>query len=294
MIDARILGPLEKLLREYVFTVTMTLPAPVEGLSENQNELRWLIQLESIHVRGEAFQSQLEGLATELYSPHEEWCLANLSFTVQDAFAIANAIAGRNGDKMHSLREAQGEILSRVQADPAVAMTLDLPPNIRDDLANGLPDSSLEEFAKSIGMIWFFSKAPEIVGFTLEELQERIVAEIAPERVIAFLDFASVRTEDIRGDPDLLALSPTAKTPLIRHGDRFYMFVPGLLFEAIYYAFHTRLFRGRSLPSPHTTESVPIGLSAPPWTRSERCSRTPRRGGGLPTARSGTGSMWMA
>ena len=91
-------------------------------------------------------------------------------------------------------------------------------------------------------MIWFFSKSPEIVGFTLEELQERIVAEIAPERVIAFLDFASVRAEDIRGDPDLLALSPTAKTPLIRHGDRFYMFVPGLLFEAIYYAFHTRLF----------------------------------------------------
>ena len=27
VIDARILGPLEKLLREYVFTVTMTLPA---------------------------------------------------------------------------------------------------------------------------------------------------------------------------------------------------------------------------------------------------------------------------
>ena len=241
-IDARILDPLDKLLREYVFTVTMTILAPVEGLSENQNEFRSLIQLESIHVRGEAFQSQLESLATELYSPHEEWCLANLGFTVQDAFAIANAIAGRLGDKMHSLREAHEGILASVQADPAVAMTLDLPPSIRDALANGLPDSGLEEFAKSIGMAWFFSKSPEIVGFTLEELQERIVAEIAPERVVAFLDFASVRAEDIHGEPDLLALSPTAKTPLIRHGDRFYMFVPGLLFEAIYYAFHTRLF----------------------------------------------------
>ena len=242
MIDARILDPLEELLREYVFTVTMTLPEPVEGLSDNQNELRSLIQLESIHVRGEAFQSQLESLATELYSPHEEWCLANLGFTVQDAFAIANAIAGRHGDKMHSLREAQEEILGGVHADPAVAMTLDLPPSIRDALANGLPDSGLEEFAKSIGMAWFFSKSPEIVGFTLEELQERIVGEITAERVVAFLDFASVRAEDIHGEPDLLALSPTAKTPLIRHGDRFYMFVPGLLYEAIYYAFHTRLF----------------------------------------------------
>ena len=115
VIDARILDPLEKLLREYVFTVTMTILAPVEGLSENQNELRSLIQLESIHVRGEASQSQLESLATELYSPHEEWCLANLGFTVQDAFAIANAIAGRLGDKMHSLRETQEGILGLVR-----------------------------------------------------------------------------------------------------------------------------------------------------------------------------------
>ncbi len=81
-----------------------------------------------------------------------------------------------------------------------------------------------------------------MVGFTLEEIRGRVKEKIDPGRVAALLDFASTRAEDIRGEPDLLALPPIAKTPLIRHGDRFYMFVPARLFESLYYAFHSRLF----------------------------------------------------
>ena len=48
--------------------------------------------------------------------------------------------------------------------------------------------------------------------------------------------------EDIQGEPDLLALPPLAVTPLVRHRDRFYLFVPGVLFESLFYGFHARLF----------------------------------------------------
>jgi hypothetical protein len=242
VIDGRILGPIDELLGEYVFAVTMTLPEPVDGLSEEQNEVRFLIQLESIHVRGEAFQSQLESLATELYSPHAAWCLAHLGLTVQDAFAIGKAIADRLGDKVQSLREAEEAIVTNIQADPGSALTLDLPPTIQDALTNGLLDSGSKEFAKSIGMVWFFSKSPQIVGCTLNELQDCVAGKVEPGRVAAFLDFASARADSIEGEPDLLTLSPVAKTPLVRHTDRFYLFVPGRLFEAIYYGFHSRIF----------------------------------------------------
>jgi hypothetical protein len=207
VIDARILDPLERLLEEYVFTVTMTLPEPVEGLSEAQDEVRSLIQLESIHVRGEAFQCQLESLAVELYSPHEEWCVRNLGFTVQEAFALARMIGDCFAEKMHSLREAEAEVVGRMQADPAVALTLALPPSITEALAEGLPNSGLDDFGKSIGMVWFFSKSPEMVGFTLDEILDRANGKVDPARVPAFLDFASTRAEDIRGEPDLLALA---------------------------------------------------------------------------------------
>jgi len=242
VIDARILDPLDKLLDEYVFTATMTLPEPVEGLTDDQNEVRSLIQLEAIHVRGEAFQGQLERMANEPYSPHEEWCIGHLGFRVQDAIALAKAVANRLGDKTAAQHEAEEQIVSRVHADPAVALTLDLPPSIGAALADGLPEDGLEEFAKSIGMAWFFSRSPEIVGFTLEELQEQVVAEVDPQRVAAFLAFASVAAEDIQGEPDLLALPPLAVTPLVRYRERFYLFVPGVLFESLFYGFHARLF----------------------------------------------------
>jgi hypothetical protein len=242
IIDGRILGPLEELLSEYVSTVTMTLPEAVDGLSEEQNDVRSLIQLESIHVRGEAFQSQLEGLANELYSPHDEWCLANLGFTSRDAFVLARAIADRFSDGLHSLREAGEEIGRRLRADPGMALTLDLPPSVRNAFANGFPDSHVEEFANAIRMAWFFSKSPEIVGFAQDELSSVVTGRVDAGRVAAFLVFASTGSDAIKGEPNLLALAPTAKTPLIRHGDRYYLFVPGLLFEAIYYAFHRRLF----------------------------------------------------
>src|SRR5205809_8793 len=96
---------------------------PTDEQPNRDESARW-------QVRIEAFQSQLESLAIELYSPHEEWCLANLGFTVQDAFALAKVIGDGFADRMHSLREAKADIVTRVQADPAVALSLALPPSI--------------------------------------------------------------------------------------------------------------------------------------------------------------------
>lgn len=84
LIDDPYLHTLDNLLDDYFRDVTMTLPEPVEGLSDDQNELRTLIQLEAIYVRGEGFLMQLESMAIELYSAHDEWCIANLGLTVQD------------------------------------------------------------------------------------------------------------------------------------------------------------------------------------------------------------------
>lgn len=242
VIDARILDPLDKLLEEYLVAATMILPEPVEGLTEDENDVRALIQLEAIHVRGEAFQSQIERMAAELYQPHERWCLEHLGFRVQDAFALAKAISGGFGDRLQAHREAEAEIRRRVAADPAVALTLNLPTHIQDSLAVDVPTQEQEGFANAIGGVWFFARAPHVVGFSSEDLQSQVVGEIERERVEAFLDFASVAAGAVRAEPDLLALPPLAATPLVRHDGRFYLFVPGVLFEALFYGIHARLF----------------------------------------------------
>ena len=242
VIDGRILDPLDRLLGEYVVATTMAIPAPVEGLTEDENDVRALIQLEAIHVRGEAFQSQIERMADELYQPHERWCLEHLGFRVQDAFALAKTIFSGFSERLHAHREAEAEIRRRVAVDPAVALTLGLPPRIHDSLATDVPTEEREDFAKTIGTSWFFARAAHVVGFSSEDLQSQVVGEIERERVEAFLDFASVAAGDVRGEPDLLALPPLAASPLVRYDGRFYLFVPGVLFEALFYSIHGRLF----------------------------------------------------
>lgn len=242
VIDARILDPLDKLLEEYLVAATMTLPEPVEGLTEDENDVRALIQLEAIHVRGEAFQSQIERMAVELYQPHERWCLEHLGFRVQDAFALAKAISSGFGERLQAHREAEAEIRRKVAADPSVALTLDLPTRVQDSRGVDVPTEDREDFAKTIGMVWFFARAAHVVGFSSEDLQSQVVGEIERERVEAFLDFASVAADEVRGEPDLLALPPLAATPLVQHAGRFYLFAPGVLFEALFYTMHARLF----------------------------------------------------
>jgi hypothetical protein len=51
-----------------------------------------------------------------------------------------------------------------------------------------------------------------------------------------------VPAERISGEPSAIELNPFAFTPLVEWQGRHYLFVPPRLFEAIFYAFHTRLF----------------------------------------------------
>jgi hypothetical protein len=242
VIGANVLEPLDELLGEYVDTATMVIGEPVVGLSDDQDELRRMIQLEAAHVRGEGFPHQLAQMATELYQPHDEWCLANLGFTIQDALAIIDEITSLYSSKIHSFHEAAEKVRIRVLADPTVALELDLPAGLQELLPSELPTAEPEELATSIASMWLCSKAPSMVGFTEDELNQQVGQKISAPRVKAFLEFASIRGDRVEGEPNLLELAPLAARPLVRQGQRFYLFVPSLLHQALFYGFHGRLF----------------------------------------------------
>lgn len=240
LIDRGLLDPLEHLLQNYVSAVTMARMGRVDGLTEAQDEIRSFIQLNAICVRGEAYRSQLIEMALSLFVPHDDWCFANLGFTVRDAFATVEAIDSRFSDELTALRKAQHEISSNVEATPGYALTLDgLPPILQK---SHTPGTSAADFAASVSGAWFVSRSPMVLGFTREELLARIDSIIPPDRVLAFLEFASVDGASIQGEPDLLSLPPLAKSPLIRHGQRHYPFVPQLMVPGICYALHSKLF----------------------------------------------------
>ena len=247
LIDDPYLHAVDNLLEEYFRDVTMTLPEPVEGLSDDQNELRSLIQLEAIHVRGEGFLTQFESMAIELYSPHDQWCVANLGLTIADALVVVRSVPQLFEEQLQSMGQAQNRIKDEVLAEPSRALTLDLPAAFRNPLIeSGIPTTDVAEFAETVARIWFFSRAAEIVGFTAEELRNKLKGRIPPDRVDSFLDLMTRESNDIHGEPDPLSLTPLAVTPLVRHGGRYFMFVPPLLIQGLVHAFHTKLFQNEA------------------------------------------------
>ena len=242
LIDARVLEPLHNLLDEYYLAKATTLVEPAAGLSEVQNELRMLAQLDALHVRGEMFHAQLEELASSLYTPHNEWCVQNLRFTVLDAWTVANAMLTRFSTSMDRQSQAAARLAAKLRANPAFLSELELPVSARDALSRGEVALDPETLADFVQTHWFLSRAPEIVGFTLEELQEQVGATIDPDRVAAVVDFLSSGPESFHREPDPLALSPLAVRPVVRHERRHYVFVPSLVLQSLVHAFHVALY----------------------------------------------------
>src|SRR5205085_10708 len=152
------------LLEEYVKVVAITLMEPAEGFTASQNQLRASLQIEALFVRGIGFQAQLETLAVELYSPHSEWCLANIGLTAQDAFVVARALGTRYTRKIAEIRDASTQVEARIRENPASVVDMkDLPPVLQEMLQGAEPQTDAEQFARSVGMIWLFWKAPEAV-----------------------------------------------------------------------------------------------------------------------------------
>ena len=250
VIDAGVLGPLEATLKEYFDAVAITLADKDVSLTDAQDTLRASIQREALLVRGEGFTHEIKALAVGLYSPHDEWCLANIGLTIGDTFTVAEGVTNLLLGEIRGARETSRRIEEAVRVNPRAALEVEgLPLSVRENLAEVLPEPEMaEEFAHFISSAWLFSNTKQIVGFTLPKLQAKVAATVAPERVVAFLEFMSVPADAIDADPNPLVLSPLAFHPLLARDDHFYLFVPALLYIGIYYAFHRRLYSDHKQP----------------------------------------------
>ncbi len=248
VIDGGFLSALERLLDDYFRTVVFSLMGRDPALDAQQNELRARIQTEAVFVRGLGYANEIEGLAVELYSPHEAWCLTNLGLPVQDAFEIAKIIGEGVSDKIADLRARSREIEKDVEHNhESVTHHLEgFPVVIREAVADGSLITGGSQFAKTLSIIWLFFKAPTIISFTEDELRGRCEGRVAAERVLPFLTLLSVAGDKISGEPSAVELNPFAFAPFVKFGDRYYLFVPPRLSEAIFYAFHTKLFADKS------------------------------------------------
>lgn len=79
-------------------------------------------------------------------------------------------------------------------------------------------------------------------GFTVEELSAA-VPDALREKVPAFLRFFSCGFGQLPGSPSPIEFNPLVQTPLLLEGNRYFLFVPPLLWEAILNSPHYALIR---------------------------------------------------
>lgn len=249
LLDSKILA-LEALLTDYFHSVALTVMDVPSQIPADCVDLYTSLRLESLFVRGEGFQHQFERMGREFFEPHDDWCRSHIGLTIQDAFLIAHEISRRFSDALQATRSAADGVKERILENPTRSVDVELPPHVRSSLPDTAPDEdAVQQLADSLQMLWFFLRAPDVVGFSAQELHTRLQGKVGADAVDALLGLISIARNDVDGEADPFVLTPLAKNPLVRDNDRYYLFVPAALFEAIFYAFHSRLFADQAYRS---------------------------------------------
>jgi hypothetical protein len=199
-----------------------------EGLSESFSVES--ARIHSMHVRGEAYPHQFEEYARELYGEHDEWFKKHLGFTISDAYAVANGMNSALNE-----RHAQLRISTTEEAQQLVATDTSW-------AAAGLSRADAE---RSAMIQLFFGRAKEFYRFSVHEISR--CSDLTTEKCVAVLDRLSQRPpfrnplfpntfEEAKSAPwDYNTMS---ERPLISDGSDFWLVVPYLLRQNLYYTFY--------------------------------------------------------
>lgn len=181
----------------------------------------------------------MEFLARGIYGEHEGWLRANLGFTCDEAVAIAKAIFTLNGNRLadayrrgYTAAEAIDARWKAASARVAGARTAE-----ESTLIDTVAERGLEWVTSHVGGTETFSRMREVRGFTVEELSTELPTDLR-ERVPAFVRFFSREFGSLRGVPSPVEFNPLAQTPLLSVDERYFLFVPPLLWEALLNAPH--------------------------------------------------------
>ena len=248
VVGGDVLDALTAALDEYFSTYAVALLSSPddESWSKAQLSLRHMLQLEAVYVRGDGLPEQVERFAADLYGPHDEWLVANLGFTIDQAVRFTKAVFSLVADKLDAAKQR-----ANAEAEQARVLFLEVLEWNPDTLAPA--ESEVVERVRSIGpdavaqqyaCAGLFHRLSEKMGFSAAELAAHLGEEGGPTGMERFLDRMSRDvTDTILEPPDPLAFNPLAKTPLIRRGGRYFLPVPPLLYDALLNTLHFDMWR---------------------------------------------------
>ncbi len=195
-------------------------------------------QIHSMHVRGEAYSHQFKEYARELYGPHDEWFKEKLGFTISDAYLLACSMSKEMDDRFN--RRAKQAL---ADADTLVA----------NDVSWKDAGLRKRDAASRAAVHLFYGQAKEIFAFTEVELAElsgleAMVCKAILNRLGQRPPFRNALYPNTftTFDASPWDYNTLSEKPILTDGDRFWLPIPYLLFQSLYYTFYFDLMGDRA------------------------------------------------
>ncbi len=244
VVDAEFVERVEGLLEQYFNDESLAVAGSDGDVDPEVRSLQRSLLVEAMHVRGEGTPEMVQFLARGIYSPHRDWFTANLGFTCDDAIDIAGQIFALQSERMRDAYERGHAAADAVQAkwEEAAERAVEHRSPDETSLVEAVAERGLDWVTSYVGSNEVFSRMREVRGFTIEELSA-VVPDALRETLPAFLRFFSRGFGQLPGPPSPIEFNPLVETPLLVEGNRYFLFVPPLLWEAILNAPHYVLMR---------------------------------------------------
>jgi len=199
-------------------------PSPVQ-------EFQFDTVAHGLTVRNPGYFHHLEELLRGLFEPSTHWMESNLGFSVDDGIAFGRAIesivSGRMETRRDTARAEENNLRQHVRAfRKNDSLPSDYSEKVVAKLAGLGEDETRQEIRKTV-TAWVFAALGDTYAFTAEELAAE--ASLPVDRARAFIDFGEV-------DKDFFmpAVEHKVQTrPIVRHDDRYFCPVLGLLTWAL-------------------------------------------------------------
>lgn len=211
------------------------------GDDPDADALRFTGAMHWMSIRGNSFGDHGRELAEAVFAPFDQWMLERYGFTIRDAIDVGDSVEAHWTKSINALLRRAGEFsgvfdyLGNRQALP------------RDVQKSVVTPADRENAARYAFIDVFRSHVRDATTFTLDELHVD-QPDLDRDRVAAVLRELSIQVGGV--DPSaytgLFDPSPLVERPLLQHGDRYMLPVPGMLLRDIFTVFDARLLRERS------------------------------------------------
>jgi hypothetical protein len=215
-----------------------------------------------MNLRGTSFGDHGKELAAAVFSPFDDWMLRNYGFTIADVFTASEAIEDLVNDSINTLGEYAREFAEGVVNH--LADRSRVPPEWKSKLKTAAGRQSVGRVAFTDV---FFGHLRDAATFTIDDLCAAR-PDLDSTRIAAVLSELSIEPGALPETEytGLFDPSPLVEHPILRHGDRYIVPVPGMLLRDVFTVFDARLMRVR--PGYSKSRALTLDTLAVHWLQS--------------------------